>query len=150
MNQGVTNWLLTLPYMGDNREQDTANALGMVEQWANQSPFMMMFAIGGVLNGPSFPETNSGVGGITTTPTFLVQAATQSVGFIGGTSGTVNFPRAFPNGLLALLPACGTFSNAAVILNIASTTLSGFTLNANNVAGGIDGTLGITYLALGW
>jgi hypothetical protein len=55
-----------------------------------------------------------------------------------------------PNGFLALLPACGTAAGAAVILNIASTTLSGFTLNANNVAGGIDGRLGITYLALGW
>ena len=105
----------------------------------------MFFAAGAPLVGPN-PTPPQGAGGLTTTATFLLQAATQTVGFIGGTSGTINFPRAFPNGLITLIPVCGTFSNSAVILNIASTTLSGFTLNANNVG---DGSLGITYQALG-
>jgi hypothetical protein len=101
------------------------------------------YAMGGIRPGTRL------AGAATDSP--FVQAGTQVVTFTAA-NGNLNYPIAFPNGVLAVLVSNGDGSaKLDVILATRTTGLASTGINAVDAAGGfITGDIRVNYLAIGW
>lgn len=148
MATSATNFLLSIPYYAEAGPAQLNDALTSMVDWTNQTPLMAMFAVGTTTAGTSFSQRETPKG------TFLVQGGSDAVGCIGGT-GTVTFPKPFPSGLISFTATSSLDGLFGVAVSISDTHLDHVgilcqDLQSGGGVGAVNGTITISWTALGW